>query len=96
MKEADRGCGGRGLYANSMVGKRGFEVFPGRAVVQGTRDSVGRSGWAGTIRLWRAQWKKIEAEICWEQDMEMQNEPKRAKNSSLRESFHAASGGERS
>ena len=26
LKEADRGCGGRGHYANSMVGRSGVEV----------------------------------------------------------------------
>jgi hypothetical protein len=28
LKEADRGCGGRGHYASSMVGRSGVEVPP--------------------------------------------------------------------
>ena len=72
-------------YANSMTGSRGFEVCSGCAVVQGTRDSMGKRSWPGKIMLSEAQWKKTEGEICWEQDREMRSELKRAKNASSRE-----------
>src|SRR5262249_13960510 len=83
-------------YANSMVGRSGVEVCPDRAVVQGTRECVRKSCWRRKIMLSGAQGKEVEEEIGWEQDREMRSKPKRAKNSSWRESFHAASGGERS
>jgi hypothetical protein len=34
LKEAGRGCGGRGRYANSMVGKSGVEVRLGCAAAR--------------------------------------------------------------
>jgi hypothetical protein len=34
LKEAGRGCGGRGRYANSMVGKSGVEVQLGCAAAR--------------------------------------------------------------
>src|SRR5919109_5211812 len=38
LKEAGRGCGGRGHYGNSMVGKSGVEVQLGCAAARQTRD----------------------------------------------------------
>jgi hypothetical protein len=37
LKEAARGCGGRGPYANSMVGQSGVEVRGDRAAAHHTR-----------------------------------------------------------
>lgn len=42
MKEAARDCGGRGLMQIQWWEGRGFEVCPGCAVGQGTRESVGK------------------------------------------------------
>ena len=36
LKEAGRGCGGRGRYANSIVGKSGVELCRGCAVGRDT------------------------------------------------------------
>jgi hypothetical protein len=36
LKEAERGCGGRGHYANSMVGRSGVEVRLGCAAARHT------------------------------------------------------------
>jgi len=83
-------------YANSMVGRSGVEVWQDCAVVQGTRDCVGKRCWTGRIMLPGGQRKKTGADIYWEQDREMRSEAKRARNSSWRDWFHAANGGERS
>src|SRR5215469_13341737 len=78
MKEAARGCGGRGLMQIQWW-EGGFEVCAGCDVVQGIWDSVGKRSSPGKIMLSGAQWKKTEGEICWEQDREMRSERKRAK-----------------
>jgi hypothetical protein len=77
-------------------GKERCEVCADCAVVQGTRDSGGNSCWRGKIMMSGGQRKTVDAGNCCGEDREMRSEPERAKNPSLRESFHAASGGERS
>jgi hypothetical protein len=44
LKVAARGCGGRGSYGNSMVGKSGVSVCEDRAVERDTRG-CGPSSW---------------------------------------------------
>ena len=43
LKGAGRGCGGRGRYANSMVGKSGVEVRLGCAAARHTRNRALKS-----------------------------------------------------
>ena len=71
-------------------------MCPDRAVVQGTRECVRKSCWRGKMMLSGAQVKEVGEGICLGQSREMRSKRKLAKNSSWRESFHAASGGERS
>ena len=59
LKEAARGCGGRGPYANSMMGKSGLEVRGGCAADRKTRHD-GLMSWLGRERTWKSVVEDVE------------------------------------